>query len=82
MPLELSLTARNFRLAQSEAERVLLDEVIETIRQHPTQGTLLPYPWQPGTREIDLNGYTVSYVYHAEDRRLFIRAIKLSPLYG
>ena len=80
MPIDLSLTARNYRLAQSEAERVLLDEAIESIRENPTQGTLLPYPWQPGARELSRNGYSFTYVYNAESNRLLIRTIKLSPL--
>ena len=76
----LSLQAQNYRLAQSEAERVFLDEVIESIRDDPTQGLSLPFPWQNGTRQLDRNGYSFTYVYRAENRYLFIRTIKLAPL--
>ena len=77
----LSLSARNFRLAQSEAERVFLDEVIESIRDDPTQGTLLPFPSQPGSRQLDRNGYSFFYVYRDEHHYLFIRTVRLFPMY-
>ena len=76
----MSLQARNYRLAQSDAERVFLDEVIESKRDDPTQGMPLPFPWQNGTRQLDRNGYSFTYIYKAEDRYLSIRTIKLSPI--
>lgn len=76
----LSLQARNYRLAQSEAERVFLDEVIRSIRDDPTQGIPLPFPWQSGTRQLDRNGYYFIYIYRVESQYLFIRTIQLSPL--
>ena len=76
----LSLQARNYRLAQSEAERVFLDEAIWTIRDDPTQGIQLPFPWQTGARELNKNGYHFIYIYIAENHYFFIRTIQLSPL--
>ena len=76
----LSLQARNYRLAQSEAERVFLDEVIGSIKDDPTQGIPLPFPWQTGTRQLEMNGYHFIYFYLAESHYLFIRTIQLSPL--
>ncbi len=76
----LSLQARNYRLAQSEAERVFLDEAILAIQRDPNQGTLLSYPWQAGARQLVSHGYKFIYIYNVESRHLFIRTIELAPV--
>ena len=78
MEVRISLSAKNFIIAQPEAGRLLLEQAMDALEVNPNIGTSMPFPWRPDALAFGQDRYWITYSI-SEDNVLHVCSVSVVP---